>query len=301
MEKLECMIAVVIICILALIGLIIYVRAMFGRMENMINQAIMGEFRESSFDESQISKIENKLAQFLNSSSLNKKSVEEEKQHIKQIISEMSHQTKTPITNMILYSELLQESLEKPEDKDMLIQISKQAEKLNFLIQNLVKISRLETEVFQLRQEITPVRLMLQDIINAHKGKASLKNIDLSLEETEVKACFDYKWTYEALSNIVDNAIKYTPEGGKVHISVKEYEIFNAIIVKDNGVGIRETEHATIFNRFYRSEDAKEQEGIGVGLYLARKIITMEGGYIKVVSKYKEGATFIVYLKKFPR
>ena len=110
-------------------------------------------------------------------------------------------------------------------------------------------------------------------------------------------AYFDEKWTTEALLNIVDNAVKYT-EKGSVTLCMKEYEMFVCIEVADTGIGIPEEEQAKIFSRFYRSNDVRDKEGGGIGLYLARQIISGEGGYMKVSSKPGEGTVFGVYLAK---
>ena len=109
-------------------------------------------------------------------------------------------------------------------------------------------------------------------------------------------ACFDVKWTTEAIENIVDNAIKYTPEGGDITLAVTSYELFLRIDIADTGIGIAESEYADIFKRFYRSQAVNTIEGVGIGLYLARQIITGQGGYIKVTSTLGQGTTFSVFL-----
>lgn len=106
------------------------------------------------------------------------------------------------------------------------------------------------------------------------------------------------KWTLEAVSNIVDNAIKYTPSGGSVTICSQEYEMFVCIRIADTGIGMSEEETAKIFTRFYRSSEVSDERGVGIGLYLAREIIAKEGGYIKVSSKKGEGSVFSVFLPK---
>ena len=115
------------------------------------------------------------------------------------------------------------------------------------------------------------------------------------MEQTDAAANFDAKWTAEALGNIVDNSVKYTDHGG-IDITVKIYEMFVRIDVTDSGIGISEAEQAQIFSRFYRSEQVREQNGVGIGLYLAREIISHEGGYIKVISEPGKGSTFSVFL-----
>ena len=119
----------------------------------------------------------------------------------------------------------------------------------------------------------------------------------LNTVKTDATAVFDEKWTLEALCNIVDNAIKYTVTGG-ISINVIVYEFFVRIDISDTGIGISDNEHEKVFSRFYRSEDTKNMEGVGIGLYLSRQIISGEGGYIKVSSVYGQGSTFSVFLPK---
>ena len=119
----------------------------------------------------------------------------------------------------------------------------------------------------------------------------------MQLQDTDAFAVFDGKWTAEALANIVDNAIKYT-EHGTIRISAVSYEMFARIDIADTGLGIPESEQAKIFARFYRSKAVQEQEGVGIGLYLARQILSGEGGYIKVDSVPGKGSTFSVFLPK---
>ena len=123
------------------------------------------------------------------------------------------------------------------------------------------------------------------------------KGLSLQLQDTDAFAIFDFKWTAEALANIVDNAIKYT-EHGTITISAVSYEMFARIDISDTGTGISESEQAKIFARFYRSKSVREQEGVGIGLYLARQIISGEGGYIKVASVPEKGSTFSMFLPK---
>lgn len=106
------------------------------------------------------------------------------------------------------------------------------------------------------------------------------------------------KWTKEALGNIVDNAVKYSLSGSRVILSVTEYDMYAAVSVRDFGMGIRETDTARIFQRFYRAENVHEKDGVGIGLYLAREIIRRENGYIKVRSKVGKGSEFILYLQR---
>ncbi len=267
------------------------------KLDEMLDKAIDGSFTESCFDESQLSYIENKMWKYLSSSEISARKTAEEKAKIKTLIADISHQTKTPVSNILLYSELLVECDLSDTEKDYANRIFSQSEKLSFLITSLVKLSRLETGIIALSPKENEIEPMLRDIILQAQAKADEKGLSLTLECGDEKAVFDEKWTNEAVWNIVDNALKYTDKGG-IKITVKEYEMFVCIEISDTGRGIPESEQAQIFSRFYRSENTSSEEGVGIGLYLARQIISAENGYIKVMSKIGKGSTFSVFLSK---
>jgi len=172
-----------------------------------------------------------------------------------------------------------------------------QSEKLRFLIDALVKLSRLENGIISLSPQRTALQPLLQGIAEQYAAKAAEKGLALHLQNTDISAILDSKWTAEALVNIVDNAVKYT-EHGTITISAVSYEMFARIDISDTGAGISESEQSKIFTRFYRSNSVQEQEGVGIGLYLSRQIISGEGGYIKVSSAPGKGSTFSVFLPK---
>lgn len=296
-----------IIVILALISIIvafivvltnhIRTKKTMDTLEKMIDSAADGEYSETKFDESRLSALETKFSNYLSSSSTSSKNIMKEKEKIKTLISDISHQTKTPISNLILYSELIEEEDLSEDMRSNVEAIKQQAEKLEFLIKSLVKLSRLENGILNLSPRKEEIQPMLQDIYEQYISKAIGKNLELNIEKTTSKATFDRKWTTEALGNIVDNAIKYT-NAGEITINVKEYEIFIRIDISDTGIGIDESEQAEVFSRFYRSQSVHNDEGVGIGLYLTREIISSEGGYIKLTSELGVGSTFSVYIPR---
>lgn len=265
-------------------------------MNAMLDEAMAGCFLESHFDESLLSAVEMKLAGYLSSSRVSAQNLAEEKDKIKELISDISHQTKTPVANILLYSQLLGEQNLPPESAGYVKSLNEQAEKLNFLIQSLIKISRLETGIISLVPRPGHLSPLLNHTVSQVLPKAEQKEITIVVKPTDTTALFDGKWTEEALTNLLDNAVKYTPKGGLIHIQVDSYELFCRITVTDTGIGIPEEEQAKIFQRFYRSPSVKNAEGVGIGLYLARKIISGEGGYMKVSSTVGEGSAFSVFL-----
>lgn len=294
--------AVVMVCVIALIvcaaAAIQYIkyRKAVDRLRRMISSAIDGTFSEECFDESVYSSIENDLAEYLLHSAKLMENIENEKNKIKTLISDISHQTKTTIANIMLYSELMEENAMSREEEEQLLTLKKQVKKLSFLISSLVKLSRLETGIISLAPKRGNVMSLVEKTVSSFISKAELKGLSLMAQaDGEVMALFDEKWTLEAIGNIVDNAIKYT-EKGTVVIEANRFEMFVSISVKDTGPGIEENEIPKIFSRFYRGEDMKNEEGVGIGLYLAREIISGEGGYIKVTSEKGRGAVFSVFL-----
>ena len=266
-------------------------------IEDMLNCAIRGEFVTGDYDESRLSKLESKLERFLDASSISAKNVSAEHDRMKELISDISHQTKTPIANLVLYSELLIDSDLSDDQKMNAKALQQQAEKLRFLIDSLVKLSRLENGILLLSPVRTEVEPVLNEVYDTYREKAENKGLKFSVNTVDASAFIDARWTVEAISNIVDNAIKYTPEGS-IDISMQEYEMFVRIDIKDSGIGISEDEQAKVFGRFYRSVESKNSEGVGIGLFLARQIISGERGYIKLSSVLGKGTTFSVFLPK---
>ena len=268
------------------------------RLDDMLTAAINGSFSEKNFDESRLSALESRLWRYLTASALSERNVREQKDQISALISDISHQTKTPVANLQLYAQLLSEQPLTPQGKDCAAAISAQAEKLQNLIEALVKTSRLETGILALHPqsgEITPV---VERAVAQYGPKAAEKGIVLTARQTEGSAVFDPKWTEEAVCNLLDNAVKYTPVGGTVTIEVKNYELFSAIRVSDTGAGIPEVEQAMIFGRFYRAHGAYQIEGVGIGLYLTRQIAEKQGGYVRVESIPGKGSTFSFYIPR---
>lgn len=268
-------------------------------LDSMIETAINGNFTETIFNESKMSALEVKLHQYLCMSETSLKNLEKEKGKINSLISDISHQTKTPIANILLYSQLLLENNLSNEAEKCASQVLTQTEKLNFLIGALIDTSRLENGIITVLPQINNINDLLNSIQKQVISQVNNKHIDFIIDQTQEKALFDMKWTIEAISNIVDNAIKYTPEYGRITIQTTAYELFFRIDIADNGIGIDESEFNKIFMRFYRSQAVSEQAGIGIGLYLSNTIISAEGGYIKVASKLGKGSVFSVFLPKY--
>lgn len=267
------------------------------KLNIMLDEALKGTFEEEHYDESQLSRLEAKWMRYLTASEHSRKRIAEERASIEQLVTDISHQTKTPLSNIILYSQLLQEQECGGEGQKLAKEIHQQSEKLQFLIEALIKTSRLESGTFQIRPEKNKMAETVSASIRQAEQKAQAKQIQLQSQvDPELTASFDLKWTTEALFNILDNAIKYSPVGSRVTISAEAYEIYTAIKIRDQGTGIAEGEIPKIFGRFYRGQNVHTEEGTGIGLYLSRQIVEAQNGYIVVHSRMGEGSEFQVYL-----
>lgn len=270
----------------------------FKQIDEMLEKAINNSFQVTTYDETRLSSAASKLNRFLIISKSSRRNIEEERAKLKELVTDVSHQTKTPISSIILYSQLLQEQEKiSIQSYKLADEIVNQSEKLNFLIQALVKISRLESGIINVNPINSSINELINNSVKAVVHKAEDKNIavNISLKENFI-AFFDVKWTEEAIVNILDNAVKYTPNGGTISVSATKFEFFTGINISDNGIGIEKNEVTKIFKRFYRSNNVSQHEGVGVGLYLAREILSSEGGYIKVKTEIGKGSIFSVFL-----
>ncbi len=263
----------------------------------MLEAGMDGSFEESDYNESELSKLEAKWKRYLTSSSLSRQKIEQEQKNIKELVSNISHQTRTPLSNILLYTQLLQECPLDEESRKIAGQIAFYSEKLEFLIQALVKASQLETGTFQFMPKKNSLQKLALAAADEGAKKSEEKNITVDIRvDKEHQATFDSKWTKEAVYNILDNAIKYSPNNSTVLIKSRMYPLFSCLEIVDEGIGIAEDEIPKIFGRFYRSRHVHDQEGVGIGLYLSRQIIESQGGYIKTASKLHSGSRFQIYL-----
>ena len=243
-------------------------------------------------------KINHRLVRLYEVMRENRESVAKERADLQELISDISHQVKTPVSNLkMINATLLEQPVSKKKRQEFLHASSGQLEKLDFLMQAMIKTSRLETGVISLDRKIQPLYDTLAEALGGILLNAERKNIHVSVDcPADIVLAHDRKWTSEALFNILDNAVKYTPADGDIQISVQGWEFYVKIDITDSGKGIAENRQGKIFRRFYREEEVHDIEGIGIGLYLAREIVAMQGGYIKVASAVGCGSTFSVFL-----
>lgn len=265
-------------------------------LDNMITGEI--EPPQTSEEENLFYKINHRLTRLYEVMLENRRSVEKERRDLQELISDISHQVKTPIANLkMVNSTLLMQSVPEERQREFLLASGEQLDKLDFFMQAMIKTSRLETGVISLEKKKQPVYDTLATALGGILLNVERKNITVEVDCKESLAVsHDRKWTSEALFNILDNAVKYTPNEGSIHVAVEDWEMYLKIDIADTGRGIPEKHQALIFKRFYREEEVHDIEGIGIGLYLAREIITMQDGYIKVTSEPGQGSTFSVFI-----
>ncbi len=220
-----------------------------------------------------------------------------EKKQMKSLISDISHQTKIPLANMKLYQEFLQEEELSEKGREFLRRMEEQTEKLDFLLQSMVKMSRLENGIIQIKKEKGKLQETLTAAVSQIVPAAAKKEMTLRVNcESDLLLNHDRKWTEEAIFNVLDNAVKYTDPKGNIEIQVIPQEIFTKISIRDNGKGILPERQAEIFTRFYREPEVHDNHGVGIGLYLTRKILELQNGYIEVRSEAGKGSEFCLYL-----
>lgn len=302
----EIIINVCLMCFEAAAGFIFYTEVkkqmqdVFLQLSEVI--AAITDMREteifSVLDDNMLSKLQSQVIKLSGILKMQNSKLEKEKNEIKSLISDIAHQLKNPLSNLNLYISFLKDRcLDESSRQEYVNNISNQLEKLNWLMESMIKMSRLESGIIQLKPEESSVNELLLTSLKQVYHKAERKGMDMEfIPDEDIKLTADIKWTSEAITNILENAVKYTGDGGRIAINVYKYEMYARIDIRDNGPGFEEAEINNIFKRFYRGPNARQQDGAGIGLYLSREIVTRQNGYIKVKSKPGEGSSFSVFL-----
>lgn len=257
------------------------------------------EISYSEVEEGEFSALVSKIKRIQQMLGRQVERAEEEKEQVKSLVSNMSHQLKTPLANLSIYTDILDDpELSDEKRREMSGRMKRQIEKLDWIIGSLMKMVKLEQDVIEFETQELPVRQTILEAIDAVYDKASKKRIQFISEPYEDRKLYhNRKWTAEGFVNILENAVKYTEPGGMIRIQVCSYEIYTEIRFSDNGRGIHADEIPHIFGRFYRGKDTGNVEGSGIGLYLSSLIFEKEKGYMTVRSEYGRGSCFSVFLQ----
>lgn len=268
----------------------------------LLIEALVEQQERQIFSEAEdtlTARLQHQLLKLRNILTAQNQMLAQEKEQIKTLISDISHQIKTPIAAANTFAELLSDGeLSAEERTEYITTLQMSLGKLTFLTNSLIKMSRLESGIISLKPEKNSLNEIVLQAVKTIYAKAKEKGILITFEcDQSFEAVLDFNWTAEAISNVIDNAVKYTPQGGFVRLQITEYPSFLRLDISDNGVGIPEEEQAKIFGRFYRGKQSVGTDGVGIGLYLTREIINKQNGYMKVSSD-GNGSTFSMFLKK---
>lgn len=268
----------------------------------LLIEALVEQQERQIFSEAEdtlTARLQHQLLKLRNILTAQNQMLAQEKEQIKTLISDISHQIKTPIAAANTFAELLSDGeLSAEERTEYITTLQMSLGKLTFLTNSLIKMSRLESGIISLKPEKNSLNEIVLQAVKTVYAKAKEKGILITFEcDQAFEAVLDFNWTAEAISNVIDNAVKYTPQGGFVRLQITEYPSFLRLDISDNGVGIPEEEQAKIFGRFYRGKQSVGTDGVGIGLYLTREIINKQNGYMKVSSD-ENGSTFSMFLKK---
>lgn len=274
-------------------------RKMYQLIDQMLEKVLNREKIEiSDIQEGQLSALASKVIRVQEKLEYEVNQAQKEKEQVKCLISNMSHQLKTPLSNVVMYRDLLELEPEAEQRANFLERMKIQLDKLDWILQSLFKMVKLEQGVIQFETEQSSLKETLLSALNSTYDKAEKKEICIVTKP--FKDCLlmhNRKWTAEVFSNILENAIKYSEKGSKIEIQVNPLELFTEIRFQDNGMGIKKEELTNIFQRFYRSKEVENKEGSGIGLYLSRMILEKEKGYMTVTSDYGKGSCFSVFLQ----
>ena len=277
-----------------------HVRAAYNSIDEILDNILnKNAVLPKAVTDSRLSKLTHKAAKIMQMNALDITQTTQEKEKIQSFISDMSHQMKTPLSGITMYTDLLLEGNVTPsEQQEFLSRIKAGTEELQWMMDSLIKMSRLEVGAIELSPVPAGIRQTISDSISSVYSAASKKNISICTADFQNGPVLqDRKWTCEAMTNILENAVKYSPPNSKIDITVEFLPLYTKISIKDYGIGIPSDEWNLIFKRFYRGKNAKDFDGAGLGLYLASLILQKQGGYVLVDSKVGHHTTFSMFLQ----
>lgn len=272
------------------------------RLSLAVDRTMNGDFSAVAHadEEGILSRLESQFYQLSRRLQLSMETITREKDDLKTLVTDISHQIKTPLASIKVFNSLLIDGgLDEQEEFEFLSRIGDQVSRLEWLSASLIKISRMETGMIELKKEPADIAQTILEAVNEVYLRALEKNVDIVIQPLpSVTVGHDARWTREAIVNILENSIKYVNDNGQIKIAMEHLETCVKIDIADNGIGISPQEIGKIFNRFYRGEAAavKKADGSGIGLYLARKIVEEQGGGIIASSEVGRGTRFTILL-----
>lgn len=211
------------------------------------------------------------------------------------LMADISHQLKTPLTSLTMINDLLYQELPLEKKQEFLDQMAQEVDRMKWLIKTLLDMAKLDSKTLRLEKKWEPCLPLLQEVKENFHTMCEVEKAHITIEARDEKVACDKKWTQEAISNIIKNAIEH--QGKIIHIKVEQNHLFTKMIIKDNGEGIGPNDIHHIFERFYKAENSKE-DSLGLGLAFTKSIILNQGGEIKVKSSRKQGETGTTFTLK---
>lgn len=262
------------------------------------DEILSGKPAEVIYDESLDSAVLDRLNRIAEIFDMQKEGALRERDTIKSLLSNISHQIRTPLTNITLYAELLKDKIEAPDASRLAEKIEKNAQKLEFFLKELLKSSYAEEKMISVSPAMIELDVLLKKSCQSVELEAIKKNIRILSDPDRYIVYADPKWTEEVFGNIIENAIKYSPAGSDITVKTLPYESFVCVRIEDHGIGIPEQEQGKVFQRFYRGTNVTDKQGFGIGLYLAREVLRKQQGYIRIKSELKKGTVVEVFLSR---
>ncbi|MCR4590556.1 MAG: HAMP domain-containing histidine kinase [Lachnospiraceae bacterium] len=221
----------------------------------------------------------------------------EDRKQLAQAIADISHQLKTPLTSMMVMNDLLSAEEDREKRREFLKTQSAQLERMNWLIQTLLKLSKLDAGTIELKHERVSAKELLSEVLKPFEIQFELRGISYKQDTADITFNCDKNWTVEALQNIVKNCIEHMDDGGELKITADDTNLFSRIMIEDTGCGIAEADLPHIFERFYKGKNAGK-DSVGIGLALTKAIIEDQHGEISVKSTEGVGSAFEIKLYK---
>ncbi len=248
-------------------------------------------------EESELSILANNIYKAATTLKFQNEILSDDKKQLAQAIADISHQLKTPLTSMMVMNDLLSGEEDSSKRREFLQTQSAQLSRMNWLIQTLLKLSKLDAGTIELKHEMVSAKELLSEVLKPFEIQFELRGIIYKQDVADMSFSCDKNWTVEALQNIVKNCIEHMDDGGELEITATDTALFGGITIKDTGCGIAEADLPHIFERFYKGKNAGK-DSVGIGLALTKAIIEDQHGEISVKSTEGVGSTFEIKLYK---
>lgn len=291
------------VLIVSLILAILYFRKIYKDIKDMTDY-VYNSSEGRNFDmknrnqEGQIGLLKTELIKMINILKEKVELLNNEKIFLNEVISDISHQLKTPMTSLIILNDLMYEDLPKETKIEFLDKIKSQLNRMEWLIKSMLKLSKVEAKVIDFEKKEVKVSELIKKSISPSLISMEIKNIELTVNGDEnISYIGDINWSCEAFVNIIKNCIEHTDTNGKINISYEENPLYCEVVIKDSGEGIDKKDLPHIFKRFYKGKSSKD-DSVGIGLAMAKSIIESQNGDIYVKSEKNKGSEFHIIFHK---